>query len=298
MPVAAVTSTAEPSQTASPVRLRVVDRGEFTPIVLIGASADAATLHEAHAVLERPRVELLLGIEDDVERLREAIATAESPTLFVLCRTANLGAVKARPAVECFTGRRAAGHRLLVVELEPRRGTKWLGTVRAAAAALTRAQVEPSTSLGIAGMRDSGSESDCAGETSIDAASNAEPSGTVVPLVLTRERIRGDDERGAQKWLRDDVGPIPAHVRAPGSPASAGTTVVERIPVETLDDGPAAVSDALLTFEPAANDAGSAQHSHAELPAMTPDATPRARLLALAVVVAVVTAFALLPLVG
>ena len=289
---------AEPSQVTSRVRLRVVDRGEFTPIVLIGASADASTLHEAQAELERPRVELVVGVDHDVEPLREAVAMAESPTLFVLCRTVNFGAAKARPAVECFTGRRAAGHRLLVVELEPRRGTRWLGTVRAAAAALTRAQVEPSTSIGIAGMRDSGGESLCAGETSTDRDATAEPTGTVVPLVLTRERIRGDDERGAQRWLRDDVGPIPAHVRAPGSPTSAGTTVVERILRDTLDDGPAAVSDALLSFEPAANDAGAAHHSHVALVGVTADDSPRMRLLALAVVIAIVTAFAVLPLVG
>ncbi len=282
-------SLTEPAGHGGRPPLRVVDDGERTPIVLLGAEADAAALHQAHAVLDRGGVEVLLGVDRDVEPLREAIALAEQPTLFVLCRTEVLDADRARVAVACFAGRRAATHRLLVVELEARRGTRWLGTVRMAAAALGRA-LRHAGPTGVDGMRDSGTDGQLGGETRASPQTGDEPAIALRPVRVAGHAHAEHDPR---PWWRDEVGPIPPHVRIPGR-ARRGVETVDSLR-DTADDLPEAISDAALTYERAANDA----------PAAASGPRPRAaaplrwgRIVAIVLVALMALAFAIAPALG
>lgn len=281
-------SLTEPAGLGGRTPLRVVDDGERTPIVLLGAEADAATLHQAHAVLDRAAVEVLLGVDRDVEPLREAIALAEQPTLFVLCRTETLDADRARAAVACFAGRRAATHRLLVVELEPRRGTRWLGTVRMAAAALART-VRHAGPTGVDGMRDSGTFGQLGGETRPAFDVRDEPA-----LALRPVHVAGHDhaEHDPRPWWRDEVGPIPPHVRIPGRPRRGAETVDSQR--DTADDLPEAISDAALTYERAANEAPWTAAASGPRPREA-TALPSGRAIAIAIVALMALAYAIAP---
>jgi hypothetical protein len=190
-----------PSTSVAPRRdhLRVVDEHAAVPVVVACASADVGDVETAALSLGGDVV-VDGGLEHDPFALRHAAQRAERPTLFVVCKTAELDAATVRRVVESFGGRTAAGHRLLVLELVSNRVAGFTGTLRRAREQLGRA-CERNGMILRAGSRDASIVESVGGETHYDhALARLEPNGAV-------RRVEA---------IGDRTGPIPPHVRARG----------------------------------------------------------------------------------
>jgi hypothetical protein len=191
--------------------LRVVDEHASVPVLLACATADAGDVEAASRSLGG-EVVIEDGLERDPEVLRHAAQCAVSPTLFVVCQTAELSPELVRRAVESFGGRTAAGHRLLVLELVPSRAAGFAGTLRRARAQLGRARET-------GGMRDSSTLREVGGETHFDHA-----------------LVRVEPRRGVARVAAagDRTGPIPPHVRVHEPPR---LSIVDDSAADTKHDG-------------------------------------------------------------
>jgi hypothetical protein len=283
-------SVADPSRTTSErLHLRLVDDGAVA-LALVCCVDDEVVVQDAAVRLGIEGTRVISGVDRNVDELRQAVTCAEGPTLFVVCRTVAFDATKARKAVEVFGTRRVLSHRLLVVELDPKRPGSWTTTVRNAYAAMRRAQSNELDATRDPRMLDCSDRDFVQGETR--ARTPTPPPmqlGPDGPLVMVAHHAPDakDGDEDLQSWWRDEVGPIPAHVR---------TVEPRRLHVvdpnkETAEDGIASISDAVLAMTPARPDAAST--------VVLPVPTSRvARGAAIAVVVAVVLGFAVAPVLG
>lgn len=273
--------------------LRLIDDGPAMEIAMVCAVADAAVIGELAARAGLRGTRLVSGIDRDPEVLRDAVAHSAAPTLFVLCRTPALDAAQARRAVECFGARRILQHRLLVAQLDPRRPGAWISAVQRAAGSMREAQAVLAAYAGAEGMVDSTAADVARGETRVRRVTPAKATPRPAAVLVGSVPTRDDGDRIV--W-REDVGPIPAHVRAPGR-RRANLSVVD--PRETADDGPASISDAVLVLDPPAQPAASPSAATTTV-GRVPDvsSTRAARLVAIGVVVLVVLGFAVAPVLG
>lgn len=209
------------------VNLHVVEPAAGSIAVLLccaDADADAVALRVDQ--IDSADVRVISGLERDTVALRDELAAMAQQSLVVVCKTEALGADAVRRAVECFGLRRTWTHRLLVLELASRHSSSWIGSVHRTLAAMQRRRSRPVDRVDPGPVR---------GEIvgSIRDAANAPPPEPAVVL--------GDDE---PNMLRDDVGPIPAHVRAPGKRPAHLALVMPT--TEDSDDTLSSISDACL----------------------------------------------------
>jgi len=286
------TSATEPSPTAPErMHLRLVDDAEVA-LVLVCGEGDVAIVTTVAQRIDVEQTRVITAADRGLDEMRQAVTCAQTPTLFVVCRTASFDAAKARRAVECFGARRVLSHRLLVVELDPKRPGAWTTTVGKAHAAMRRAQTIASDAQRDPAMVDSADRDAVQGETTRTRRMTPPPvleSGKSPVMVAQRvpEATGGDED--LKSWWRDEVGPIPAHVRRP-EPQRAKLEVVDS--KQTQDDGPASISDADL--KQTRDDAAAAQTIVNTV--VTPSRV--ARIVALAVVILVVLGFAIAPVLG
>jgi len=270
--------------------LRLVDEGPDIGVIFVCASQDTEALRCAMSRIEVPRWELLPGIEHGIGELRTAVTAGPRPTLFVVCRTPHLDPAHARRAVECFGVRRPFHHRLLVIEFDPRRPGAWSSTVRRAYGAMREALTIATSP--VEGMVDSGDRSAVRGETLIDAHAQ-DGSGRPTASRRGQRVVVGDAADTHPDFWRDEVGPIPAHVRAP---VTRRRVALASTPETPDQDEAASVSDAEL---PCASQVVpqvvAARRGGGALEAVEPAGDP-GRIAAVLAVVMVVLAFAAVPM--
>lgn len=197
-------------------------------VILCCAEADADALAEHMERIEAHDVRLVAGIENGPVGLRDELAALTEQSLVVICKTDALDADAVRRAVECFGLRRTWTHRLLVLQLSSVHATSWIGSVHRTLAAMTRRRSQPSA-------------------VAIEIAS---VQGEILGSVRDRTSAPSADQPAvvlgtADNPKRDEVGPIPAHVRAPGK-RPAHLALVMPVIDEDIDDHEAAISDACL----------------------------------------------------
>ena len=288
-------SSSDPSRTVGDRQhLRLVDETGAIEVVLACASADVEAIREAFERLELHTgdARVLGGMERAADELRNAVTCSLQPTLFVLCRTGALEPAAARRAVECFGIKRPFSHRLLVAEFDARRPAGWMNAVRRSFVSMREAQALINGP--IEGMLDSGDRNAVRGETRVTPPPTSVPLAKR-PLVMfgRSEPAQGEGDEDPKSWWRDEVGPIPAHVRAPG--ARRHLAVVD--PRETADDGGASISDAVLVHEPGEVVQAARSDSH-DAPPQDRAPTRVARIVAVAIVALVVLGFAVAPVLG
>lgn len=287
-------SSSDPSRTVGERQhLRLVDDTTAIEIVLACASADVDAIRAAFERLEllAGDVRVLGGMERSADELRTAVTCSLQPTLFVLCRTTALDPAQARRAVECFGIKRPFSHRLLVADFDVRRPAGWMNAVRRSFVSMREAQALINGP--IEGMLDSGDRNTVRGETRVAAPATTVPLAKR-PLVMfgRSEPPQGVGDEDPKSWWRDEVGPIPAHVRAPGT--RRHLAVVD--PRDTIDGG-ASISDAVLIQDP--GDTVRAARSDASSPPLRDRPPTRvARIVAVAIVALVVLGFAVAPVLG
>lgn len=289
-----MSSTEASRAAAERMHLRVVDDADVA-LTLVCGESDVEIVSDAADRLGVGETRVITASDRGLDELRNAVTCAEVPTLFVVCRTASFDAKKARRAVECFGARRLLSHRLLVVELDPKRPGGWTTTIRKTHAAMRRSLAIASDAPRDASMVDSADRDAVQGETRARRMTPPPMPDDGTPLVMVARQapeVKGGDE-DLQSWWRDEVGPIPAHVRTPmpSRPSRPTLTVVD--PKQTQDDGPASISDADLrqTHE----DAAAAQ---TVVHGVVPQPGRMTRVAALAVVISVVLGFAIAPVLG
>jgi hypothetical protein len=213
---------------SSPETLHVVEAPKGSIAVLLCcAEADADALAERMDQIDSVDVRLVTGLERDTIALRDELAAMTTQSLVVICKSDNLGPEAVRRAVECFGLRRTWTHRLLVLEMPPRHGSAWVASVHRTLAAMARRRTRP-TSPEIATVR---------GEIRGGVREIATPPAADAPAVVLATTPAPDVRR-------DDVGPIPAHVRPAGKRASHLALVM---PIaDDSDDAVASISDACL----------------------------------------------------
>lgn len=259
------------------------ERAEPIEVVLACSTADAEAIAASAAVLGIPGLRVLTGVERMTDTLRLAVQRATVPTLFVVCRGGGLDADHARVAASSFGTRRHVHHRLLVAQYEPDRPGPWMTAVRRAWTSMNAALEIDSGP--VVGMLASSEYSVVGGEVR-GAAEATERRSSGAPLVRISPASSMRMSAGDDSPLRDRVGTIPAHVRAPGQMQPPVALVSQR---ETEDDGPAAKSDAVLVRDPPSR------------PAAAPKVFSADRVLrmgASAVVAIVVVSFAAVPTLG
>lgn len=271
-------------------------RAEPIDVVLACSSADAEAITASAEVLGIPGLRVLTGVDQSTDSLRVAVLRATVPTLFVVCRGGGLDADRARDAAASFGSRRLVHHRLLVAQYEAGRPGPWMTAVRRAWTSMN-ASLEVCSGH-VAGMVASSEYSVVGGEVSgvvetVERRASGAPFVRIAPASalasalasgVASGRMSADDDSP----LRDRVGTIPAHVRAPGSNRRSLAVVSTR---DTEDDGPAAKSDAVLVRDPPPRNA-----------VATPPGLSKAdrtlRMAASAVVAVVVVSFAAVPTLG
>jgi hypothetical protein len=213
------------------IALHVVEASASTgsiAVILCCAEADADALAEHMARIEARDVRLVVGIERDTVGLRDELAAITEQSLVVICKTDELGADAVRHAVECFGLRRTWTHRLLVLQLSSIHSTSWIGSVHRTLAAMTRRRSKPSA-------------------VDVEVGSvQGEILGSVRDRTAAPDPDRPAVVLGApSNPRRDEVGPIPAHVRAPGR-RPGHLALVMPVLDEGDDDTHASISDACL----------------------------------------------------
>ncbi len=209
------------------VALRVVEPAPSAgaiAVILCCAEADVDALSEHMDRIEARDVRLVAGIEHGTTELRDELASLTEQSLVVICKTDALDPDAVRRAVECFGLRRTWTHRLLVLQLSSVHGTSWIGSVHRTLAAMTRRRSRPSA-------------------VAVEVGS---VQGEILGSVRDRTSAPAPDQPAVvlpTNPKRDDVGPIPAHVRAPGR-RPGHLAIVS--PVVDDDDGIASISDACL----------------------------------------------------
>ncbi len=209
--------------------------------LLFCAEEDAATLVQLGSAMVSagllPRI--VPGVELDVRVLGQALDMMVGPTLATIIVSDHLDRHQAHRLAQTFTQARNRLHRLLVLELEPRRPRSMLRALRRAGESLQRtlrldedSRAELTTGATVADV--------AAGEHQVPLSAVE----TVSLRVYQAPVIVGSP-------LRDEVGIIPSHVRVPASiqrsrplrpsaapryESSAATRPDMRI---TADDGPA-----------------------------------------------------------
>lgn len=285
-------SSSDPSRiTPERVHLRLVDDAEVA-LTLVCCAADVAVVTAASERLGPEQARVISGVDRSIDELRQAVTCAEVPTLFVVCRTASFDANQARRAVECFGTRRVLSHRLLVVELDPKRPGGWTTTVRKAHAAMCRAQTVANDAARDPAMVDSADRDAVQGETRARRMTPPPVLDAGAPLVMVAKRAPDsrDGDEDLKAWWRDEVGPIPAHVRTP-EPRRKLEVVDDG--KQTQDDGPATISDADLRQT---RDDPAASAETMVTAVRVPSGVARGA--ALAVVILVVLSFAIAPALG
>ena len=197
-------------------------------VLLCCAEADADALAEQMERLDVADVRLVSGLERDTVALRDELAAMKQQSLVVVCKTDALGADAVRRAVECFGLRRTWTHRLLVLELPSQHSTSWIGSVHRTLAAMARRRARPTEPMiEIASVQ---------GEIVGNMRDPARPPSSDEPAVVLASAR-------AMTSRRDEVGPIPAYVRAPGHRVGHLALVG---PVDDVAEETAATSDACL----------------------------------------------------
>ena len=184
------------------VALHVVEPSASTgsiAVLLCCADADADVLAEQMERIDVTDVRLVAGLERDTIALRDELAALDRQSLVVVCKTDALGADAVRRAVECFGLRRTWTHRLLVLELTSRHSTSWIGSVHRTLAAMARRRSRPAA-IAVASVT---GEIHGSAREAATAPPQDEPAVVLGAATSSHPRC-------------DDVGPIPAHVRAPG----------------------------------------------------------------------------------
>jgi len=196
-------------------------------VLLCCAEADFDLVGGRTAEIASDDVHLISGIDRDANGLRDALVGADRQALVVICKTDALDSDAVRRAVECFGTRRSWTHRLLVLELGSRHSSSWIGSIHRTLSAMARRRSETRPSLDTASAR-----GEILGAADRGAATEPEPAAAAVLL--------GRMPTGR----RDEVGPIPAHVRAPGQ--RPGHLALVPIAADTVEEQRASISDAVF----------------------------------------------------
>lgn len=194
-------------------------------VLLCCADADADTVGARVDQIDTDSVRLIAGIDRDANDLRDALAQADRQSLVVICKTDALDSDAVRRAVECFGLRRSWTHRLLVLELGSRHSSSWIGSIHRTLAAMARRRSQTRPVLEAEAVR---------GEIYGTGPASANEPSPSTPAVLLGRMPTG---------RRDDVGPIPAHVRAPGHRPGHLALVIDA--ADTVEER-ASISDAVL----------------------------------------------------
>jgi len=141
---------------------------------------------------------MVSGAPGDVQPLIAALRGAEGPTVFVMCTSDNLGPEHLRRLVETFARLRSRTHRLLVLELDRTKPYALLAGIRRAVGALV-CQLEM---VFITSDEREGSRTTVHGSA-------------VVRDVTTAVALPPPGQVIVSHPLRDEVGPIPPHIRLP-----------------------------------------------------------------------------------